>query len=115
MISFEKGKALQVINVKVNDVILWSEIQLKALLGYEFKVWCSPHIGRNYLNYDIDETEMTDEQWRIFSNFFNISNGYNDNNLVKLLCKVFGEGEYIFKVHELDQFYIIKHVKKDLC
>lgn len=110
MVSF-KEEALQVINVTADEIIEWSEIKLKELLGFDFKVWCNPHVGKNYLSYNIDETEMNEEQWLLFSKEFDTSDGYSDGNLKKLLTKIFGEAEYIIKLINYKEFYIIRHLK----
>ena len=110
MIRFN-DEPLQVINVNADEIIEWSEIKLKELLDFDFKVWCNPHVGKNYLYYNIDETEMSDEQWQTFSREFDTSDGYSDMNLKKLLVKIFGESEYIIKVTNYNEFYIIKHLK----
>lgn len=113
LINFNSTDKLQICSVKVNELITWSELKLKELMDYNFKVWCNPHIGRNILNYNIDETEMTEDQWEAFCKEFNSYNGYSDFNLIKILKKVYGESEYTFKVHGLEEFYIIRHDKSE--
>lgn len=108
MINFNLENEIEATNVSVTDVIIWSEKKLKELLGFEFKVWCSPKISTQRLYYNIDETEMTDEQWRLFSNKFNTQDGYTDSNFTKLLNFVFGEATYLIHIKELDSFYIIR-------
>jgi hypothetical protein len=113
LINFNHKDKLQICSIKANELIKWSESELKELTGYYFKVWCNPQMGRNILNFNIDETEMTEDQWEVFCKEFDSYNGYSDYNLVKLLKRVFGESEYTFKVHELEELYIIRHDKKE--
>jgi hypothetical protein len=111
MIHFEEGKDLQVINVNVDELVQWTEDTLYDMMGYEFTVFCRPTIWKNYLNYNIDETTMTERQWEDFTENLDTTHGYSDHNLINLLRKVFGEADYSYLVYELDEFYLIRHVK----
>lgn len=113
MINFNTTDKLQICSVKVDKLISWTEQKLKELMNYNFKVWCNPSISRNTLSFNIDETEMTEDQWEVFCKEFNSYNGHSDYNLIKILKKLYGDCEYTFKVHGLEEFYIIRHDKSE--
>lgn len=112
MIDFKDQEGMQIVNVIVDDVINWAEMKLKEIFGLEFTVWCNPSPSRNSLSFNIDETVMDEDQWLIFSEKFNTSDGYSDNNFVWLLNYTYGKARYIFHVEELNSFYIIRDTLK---
>ncbi|MFA1510013.1 hypothetical protein ACDN41_12355 [Priestia aryabhattai] len=112
MISFDSEDQLQTIKTSSNEIIKWSEQQLKNIFGFDLVVWCNPSITHNRLSFNIDETEMSLEQWQLFSKRFNTNVGYSDKNLNELLVLTFGEADYRFLVYGLNEFYIIRDTKK---
>lgn len=111
-LSFNKeDEQLQIIKTNIDYAKEWSIKHLKEILGYTPVV----HVYRNinYIDFDIDETEMSKEEFDVYCKYFRHGrNQEHQMDFEKLLTYVFGKALYVVKMIDFETLYIIRDTER---